>query len=246
MTTTKHTLVLCGGGLDSYVSAWDSQTAYPHERTMLAYIDYGCKATHRELAATEDLKKAMNANWGPGTASLMTFRFPFIGKYLRSALTEDGVAINTNPRQLAPTEWVPARNTMLMALAVAVSENENFARIVTGINRTAAEHYPDNDQRWLYRWQELLKFAILPGKHIDLEGPVAHLTKTQIVSHAISLGMDSQFLAQSWSCYGNGGTTKKHCGKCSSCRARRKAFRDANVTDYTEYDLDLIEEHTVR
>lgn len=240
----KHTLVLCGGGLDSYVAAWDSQLTYPDDRTVLMYVDYGAKAKHKELGATHQLRDEMNAYFGSETASLLQITgFSFFSRYTRSPLTDDGTLINAKPRAGVASEWVPARNTVLMSLAVALAENERFARIVTGINKTAAQAYPDNDQRWLYRWERLLEFAVLPGHYIELEAPVGTLEKHEIVTHGISNKMTPVLLAQSWSCYAGG---KLHCGKCSSCRARREAFRKAEVEDLTEYDLDLIERHTTR
>lgn len=235
----KHSLVLCGGGLDSYVAAWDNQQTYGG-RTVLMYVDYGAKARKNELAATEALAEMLNEKFGDETASVLPITgFSFFNRYTRSALTDDGILVNKKPRHGIASEWVPARNTVLMSLAIAIAENERFARVVCGINRTAAQAYPDNSVKWLARWEQLLEYVVLPGHSIELEAPVGTLTKTQLVVLGATNGMTGQQMSASWSCYTGG---EIHCGKCSSCSARRKAFREAGVTDYTKYDLSPIDE----
>lgn len=236
----KHSLVLCGGGLDSFVSAWDSQLAYPEDRTVLLYVDYRAKARRRELEATEKLADAMNTQFGKNTASVMHVDFPFFAKYLSTPLTDNGVTINTKtPRLGVATEWVPARNTVLMSLAIAIAESEKFARVVTGINRTASVAYPDNDVQWIYRFEDLLKYAINRGRHLELEAPVGNLTKDGIVKLAVTDKMPLRLLAKSWSCYDG---KPLHCGKCSSCRSRKKAFELAESADFTQYTSSLIDD----
>ena len=230
----RHSLVLCGGGLDSYVAAWDNQNTHWQDRTVLLYIDYGAKAAEREKAATVGLATAMNNFFGSEQASTVILPgFDLWSKWLNSPLTDDGIPVNKRPQPGVASEWVAARNTVMMSVAIAMAEHEDFARIVTGINRTAAAAYPDNDMQWLKRFQYLIEYAT-NDRRIDLRAPVGEMRKFEIVNAAFAVGMPADVLDQSWSCYEGG---KKHCGKCSSCMARRQAFADSAYFDSTEYEL---------
>lgn len=228
---SRHSLVLCGGGVDTYVAAWDNQQRHPSERTVLLYINYGAKATSQEIRATRELSNAMNARFMNST-EVLRISTDFWSNNLSSSLTGDGV-VNQNPTVGVAHEWVPARNTVLMAMALAIADNGNFARIVCGINRTAAIAYPDNSMAWLSAYQELAYHAVNSDK-IELEAPVGHLEKYQIINHAFGTGMTQEILEHSWSCY-NGGEI--HCGECSSCRARKEAFRRSVWNDPTKYKV---------
>ncbi len=233
MNFGKHSLVLCGGGIDSYVAAWDTQLSHPGERIKLLYIDYGAKARTQEINATEYLRNAINERFGPFTASVAFIEFNLWSKYLNSPLTSDDESINLNPRSGRASEWVPARNTVLMAVALSIAEDSDYARIVCGINKTAAVAYPDNDNKWLQRYQALAEYAVNKERHIDLVGPLAELEKVDIITLAYEIGMTQEILGHSWSCYK--AYRKLHCGECSSCRARKTAFRESLWSDPTRY-----------
>jgi 7-cyano-7-deazaguanine synthase len=231
--TGKHSLVLCGGGLDSYVAAFHNQRMHVDEKTVLLFVDYGQKAVKREWTAITKLAGHLNAHYREDTASIVAIKsFTFFRKYTTSSLTNDGVAVNREPRAGIASEWVPARNTVLMSLAIAIAENEKFARIVTGINKEAAMAYPDNDAEWLSRFQRLVEYAVLPSNELELIAPLEDLMKQEIVTLGVNTGFPSAELSDSWSCY-NGGAT--HCGECSSCRSRKNAFDIAGYADETEY-----------
>jgi 7-cyano-7-deazaguanine synthase len=121
---------------------------------------------------------------------------------------------------------------VLLSLAIALAESEGFARIVTGINQDAATAYPDNDEEWLNRFQHLLPFALGTDRSLKLDAPLRTMSKVEIVQHGEGLKIPWSQIP-SWSCY-NGGHV--HCGLCSSCRARRRAFTLAKVKDPTEYE----------
>lgn len=120
---------------------------------------------------------------------------------------------------------------MFTALGISFAEAQNMSRVVVGINATAAVAYPDNDRRWAERWRSLIPFAVNKGTHIELETPLDTLTKAEIVTLGSVLSIPWASV-DTWSCY-EGDT--KHCGRCSSCRARRNAFASAGVPDPTAY-----------
>lgn len=237
MNLGKNSLVLCGGGIDSYVAAWDNHLTQEDDdnpqSTMLLYVDYGSKARKQEIEATEHLRDEMNKRFGARTAVMSIIEFDLWSRYLESPLTSESATINRNPRSGVAHEWVPARNTVLMSVALAIAESCNYARIICGINKTAARAYPDNDIEWLERWCKLAEYSVSKGRRIELLGPVAELTKLEIINHAYHLGMTQEIISHSWSCYE--AKIGLHCGKCSSCRARRQAFNESLWSDPTTY-----------
>lgn len=233
----KHSLVLCGGGLDSFIAAWDNQITFAEDKTVLLYVDYGCRARLREIEATQKLAVTMNKHFGFGTTSVVVMEgFNLWSKYLRSPLTDNGVIVNTPSRPGIASAWVPARNTVLASLALAMAESDNFARVVLGINKTAAAAYPDNDITWLERFEHMAEYGVQRGRNVDFVGPLAKLTKAESVALARETDFPVHKLAESWSCYLG---ERDHCGTCTSCQARREAFEATNVADLTTYKESL-------
>ena len=232
MKTGKNSLILCGGGVDSYVAAWKNQQQYPTERTILLYVDYGAKAGAQEKHAVTLLCSAMNSRFGASVVSVRVISTDFWSKYLFSPLTSKKTKIEKSPTAGVASEWVPARNTVLMAMALAVAENHGFARIVCGINATAAVAYPDNSVAWIDSYRILAKYAMDRNRSVSLEAPLAELKKSEIIDLAYEIGMTQEILGKSWSCYDSG---VLHCGKCSSCRARKNAFLQSIWNDPTKY-----------
>lgn len=211
-------LILCGGGLDSLVASYDVAARFPDEPLALLFFDYGQRAAVPEWKATCEIAHALGKLPGAVQHPLPSFS--------HTTLVEGN--IETTPVAGVPSEWCPARNTVLMAHALSYAEAGNYARIVTGINATAADAYADNEKEWLNKCRSLVPYAV-NDRSIDLVAPLENLTKTEIVK----LGKVLKVPWTSWSCYGGG---EKHCGECSSCRARRAAFRGAGVKDSTEYE----------
>jgi 7-cyano-7-deazaguanine synthase len=225
-------LMLCGGGLDSTVAAWDNAQTYADD-TLLMYVDYGARARVKEWHATQSLAAAMASPHSGlvGSTEAVKVPFDFFRKHVASPLFPGGKPVSEHPQPGQATEWVPARNTVLMALAVSFAESNGLARIVTGINMEAAAAYPDNEEEWHRRWEQLLPYAVGDGAQIDLESPLRGMSKADIVRLGETLKVPWGTV-DSWSCY-NGG--KNHCGQCSSCRARRGAFVRAQIPDVTRY-----------
>lgn len=231
---TKTALVLCGGGLDSYVAAWSNQYQH-HESTELLFFDYGQKAMEQEWEATKAIANAMNRKdilRKPqdryGITLVRYIPFDFYVSHIPSALTDASREIETNPQPGVAHEWVPVRNTVFVALALAFAEAHKHTRIVTGINLTAAQAYPDNSLGWLESWRMLSLYAT-PAK-VVIDAPLVNMSKAQIVRHGEKLGVP--WGVETWSCYAGGA---RQCGLCSSCRARKEAFKEARVLDPTEY-----------
>jgi 7-cyano-7-deazaguanine synthase len=223
-------LVLCGGGIDSLVASRQAFDLYGPNITLM-YVDYGAKAAEREWEATSRMAQSLSA---------LAVKVPGdVLHFARSPLIPGGETVSKAPKAGIASEWVPARNTVLTAMALSMAESNDLARIITGINMTAASAYPDNEQEWLNRWKALVPYSLNTGTEIDLCAPLATMTKAEIVKLGRKLGVN---FTDSWSCYEGGSTIDRavgrprHCGLCSSCRARRSAFKSAHVHDPTEYD----------
>lgn len=229
--TGEGTLVLSGGGLDTAVAAWDAKNQFPDAQMQLAYFDYGAKAKTREVTAIYALAAALQRRYPNSETRVRCYPLGVLGEIAASTLTDAKAPVSHRPQAGRASEWVPARNTVLMAFGLALAESGGYASIVTGINADAATAYPDNDPEWLERFRQLVPYAVGAHRSILLRAPLGPMTKVQIVDRGEQLGIPWKEVA-SWSCYEGG---ELHCGECSSCRARRKAFQLANVTDVTEY-----------
>lgn len=215
------TLVLSGGGLDTLVAA---HTRLP-KPVKLLYVDYGARAAQREWTATMDIARSAGADWAGIDMS------PF-SDMMRSVLTGYG-SVEKNPVAGVASEWVPGRNSLLMALALSYAESADIANIVTGINMEAASAYPDNEEEWARKWQQVVPYSVsTTGVQPEILSPLAGLSKAGIVKLARALGIPPVNISMSWSCYEGG---EQHCGSCSSCRVRRQAFINANMEDPTSY-----------
>jgi 7-cyano-7-deazaguanine synthase len=225
------TLVLSGGGLDTLVAAWEVANLHRTERMTLFHVDYGQKARDPERVATVSFTDVLNRSeilQGRG-ADFDGWKTDFFKRHAGSRLTQ-GKVIHS-PRAGVPSEWVPARNTVLLSLALAYAEYGAYSRVVLGINQDAASAYPDNETEWATRWEQLIPYAVGLDRQIELEAPLRGMSKTEIVQLGERYGIPWD-QARSWSCYEGG---EMHCGTCSSCRARRGSFSKAGIPDPTEY-----------
>jgi len=205
--------------------------SYQPASTTLLFFDYGQRAAAKEWHATRQIARILTSRFV--TADAIRVELDWFKQYARSALLELGPDVTKLPVPGVAHEWTPARNTVFMALGVSFAEAQGLSRIVTGINRTAALAYPDNSEGWHNGWSALLQFAVDKGTELEIESPLMFLSKTQIVQLGEELNIP--WGVDTWSCYEGG---KLHCGKCSSCRARRTAFADAKIEDFTEYEAE--------
>lgn len=158
-----------------------------------------------------------------------------IGKLLASALTDRRRALPVGRarrgRQGIPSTYVPARNTILLSVALGYAETVGADRIYLGVNAVDYSGYPDCRPEYLRAFQRLARLAtkagVQGGPRLRLEAPLLHLSKAEIVRLGERLGVP---WALTWSCYAGGSSP---CGRCDSCRLRARGFREAGVTDPT-------------
>lgn len=221
--TNEIAIVLLSGGLDSATAlAWAQAQGWP---CIALSIDYGQR--HRvELSAAAQVAAAAGVRHRHLHMDLRA-----IGG---SALTDAQIDVPTAPADGIPVTYVPARNTLFLALALAVAEVEAATRIVVGVNALDYSGYPDCRPEYIAAFQALADFATragVEGRGPRIEAPLIALTKAQIITAGHGLGVDYSLTI---SCY-QPDELGRACGRCDSCRLRAEGFRAAGVTDPTRY-----------
>jgi 7-cyano-7-deazaguanine synthase len=152
-----------------------------------------------------------------------------------SALTDRSIAVPTGGvRPGIPVTYVPARNTILLSLALGWAEVLGAEQILVGANAVDYSGYPDCRPEFLEAFERLANLATkaaIEGRRIEVRGPLVHLPKADIITLALELGVDP---AMTVSCYQPdiGG---RACGDCDACRIRKAGFAAAAVPDSTRY-----------
>jgi 7-cyano-7-deazaguanine synthase len=133
-----------------------------------------------------------------------------------------------------PATYVPARNTLFVAHALAVAETAAADEIVLGINALDYSGYPDCRPEWLAAMQEVARLGTRAGTEghpIRLVAPLVHMDKATIIREGTRLGVD---FSATLSCY-DPTPDARACGSCDSCLLRRRGFEAAGVADPTRY-----------
>jgi 7-cyano-7-deazaguanine synthase len=133
-----------------------------------------------------------------------------------------------------PATYVPARNTLFVAHALAVAEVLGAERIALGINVLDSSGYPDCRPEWLRAMQEVARLgtrAGVEGRPVELLAPLLSMTKAEIIRVGVALGVD---YGLTHSCY-DPAPDGAACGECDSCQLRRRGFQQAGVADPTRY-----------
>ncbi len=150
---------------------------------------------------------------------------------LDSALTRPGRRIPARPSRggRIPSTYVPARNTILLSLALAYAESHGLGSIYLGANAIDYSGYPDCRPQFLRAFERLARVAtkagVEGGARIRVVAPLLRTSKAGIVRRGEALGVPWRL---TWSCYAGGRTP---CGRCDSCRYRARGFRGARVPD---------------
>ncbi len=157
-----------------------------------------------------------------------------IGELGGSALTDDSIEVPEKETSGIPVTYVPARNTIFLSYALAWAEVIEASAIYIGVNALDYSGYPDCRPEFIAAFQNLVSLATktgLEGGNISIETPLNNFSKAEIIKRGIKLGVD---YSDTVSCY----QASDHgfaCGKCDSCRFRKKGFADAGVNDPTHY-----------
>lgn len=157
-----------------------------------------------------------------------------LGIFGGSALTDASIDVPRAPTEGIPITYVPARNTVFLALALAHAEVTQSDAIFTGANAVDYSGYPDCRPEFLAAFGKLANVATkraVEGAPIAIEAPIVNLAKAEIVRLGDSLGVDYSMTV---SCY-NADSAGRACGECDACRFRREGFEKAGIADPTRY-----------
>jgi 7-cyano-7-deazaguanine synthase len=153
----------------------------------------------------------------------------------RIAVPENGAGVTETIGSAIPATYVPARNTVFLALALAWAEVLHAHDIFIGVNAVDYSGYPDCRPEFIEAFQVMANLATRAGVEEDtplrIRTPLIDLSKGEIVRRGLELGVD---FGQTVSCY-QADEAGRACGRCDSCRLRRAGFESAGVADPTAY-----------
>ncbi|MBS0580552.1 MAG: 7-cyano-7-deazaguanine synthase QueC [Proteobacteria bacterium] len=217
-------VVLLSGGLDSATAL-----AIARSQGFACYalsVDYG----QRHAA---ELQGAARVARSAGVVEHRTMRVDLAG-IGGSALTDPRIAVPEAPTRGIPVTYVPARNTLMLALALGWAEVLDARDIFLGVNVLDSSGYPDCRPEFIAAFAALAAVATkagVEGAPARIHTPLIEWTKAQIISEGTRLGVD---YAQTVSCYQADGEGRA-CGRCDACRLRRAGFAAAGIADPTRY-----------
>ena len=220
----KTAIVLVSGGLDS-ATCLAMAKAQGYECYAISF-EYG-QRSNCELQAAKEITKAADV------VEHKIFSLQ-IGELGGSALTAEHIQVQEEISTGIPVTYVPARNTIFLSYALAWAEVLNGEAIFIGVNALDYSGYPDCRPEYVSAFQRLINLATkkcAEGGAIVLETPLIDLNKAEIIKAGVRLGVN---YANTVSCY-QAAKSGKACGRCTSCRIRRKGFIDAGVVDPTHY-----------
>lgn len=154
-----------------------------------------------------------------------------------SALTDSSIAVPEEASQGIPVTYVPARNTIMLSLALAWAEVLGSGDIHIGVNAVDYSGYPDCRPEYIAAFESMANLATkagVEGRRLTVHAPLVHLSKAEIVRLGTELGVD---YALTVSCY-QADSEGRACGRCDSCRLRREGFLAAGIPDPTRYFQD--------
>jgi 7-cyano-7-deazaguanine synthase len=221
----KKAVVLLSGGLDSATTL-----AIAHNQDFACYalsVDYGQR--HRsELAAAHNVAQSLGAR----VHRVIPLDLTVFGG---SALTDRSIAVPEFRRANdIPATYVPARNTIMLSLALAWAETLDCQDIFTGVNAVDYSGYPDCRPEYVQAFERMANLATkaaVEGRKLTIHAPLINLSKKEIIQEGFNLGVD---YSATVSCY-QADERGRACGRCDSCGIRRAGFSALGVTDPTRY-----------
>lgn len=221
---TSRAVILLSGGLDSATVLALARKA-GHECHALS-VAYG-QRHQAELAAAARVASALGAR----EHRVMHVDLGRIGG---SALTDRSIDVPVSGGEGIPVTYVPARNTIMLSLAMAWAEVLDAREIHVGVNAVDYSGYPDCRPEFIAAFQHLADVgtrAGVEGHGARIHAPLIQLSKAEIIRTGTKLGVDYSLTV---SCY-QADERGAACGACDSCRLRREGFAAAGVADPTRY-----------
>jgi 7-cyano-7-deazaguanine synthase len=218
----KKAVVLVSGGMDSCTTA--AIAAENHEVAFL-HLNYGQKTEKRELKAFNNIADYY------GVRDRLVIDVKYFTQIGGSSLTDFNLKVEEAnlERKDIPNSYVPFRNANILAIATSWAEVIGAERIFVGAVQDDSSGYPDCREEFFKAFNEVIKFGTKPETVIEIETPLLHLKKHEIVLKALEIKAPIQL---SWSCYQN---EEQACGVCDSCALRLRGFQQAGQDDPIPY-----------
>jgi 7-cyano-7-deazaguanine synthase len=222
----KNAVVLLSGGMDSA-----TVLAMARAQDYVCYtlsVDYG-QRHQSELAAAQRVAKMLGAH----EHRVVNVDLTGFGG---SSLTDDKIAVAQYPTEGIPLTYVPARNTIMLSLALAWAEVLHAQDIFIGVNAVDYSGYPDCRPAYVEAFERMANLATkaaVEGHALTVHAPLQNMSKAEIVRQGDALGVD---FSQTVSCY-QADESGRACGVCDACRLRRAGFVAAGANDPTMYRL---------
>jgi 7-cyano-7-deazaguanine synthase len=233
----KSAVILLSGGLDSATTA--AMARAEGFRLHALSVDYGQR--HRfEVDSARRVAEAL----GVAEHKVLKIDLAALGG---SALTADiAVPQDRGGDEMSvgiPVTYVPARNTVMLSLALGYAEVIGAADIFIGVNAVDYSGYPDCRPEFIAAFEQIANLATKAGVEgalrFRIHTPLIQLTKAEIIRRGIELGVDYGLTHTCYSPAADG----RSCGRCDACQIRRKGFADAGVIDPVEYEDNLPANH---
>jgi 7-cyano-7-deazaguanine synthase len=222
--TPSKAVILLSGGLDS-LTCLAVAKAKGYDCYAISF-SYG-QRHNAEIQAAINIAKI----YGVKEHKIIPLDLKLIGG---SALTDNDIAVPTAPQEGIPVTYVPARNTILLSIALGWAEVLEANKIVAGVNAVDYSGYPDCRPEYIEAFQKMANLATksaVEGAPITIETPLIYLSKADIIRKGLTLGVDYSI---SVSCY-QATAEGEACGQCDSCRLRKQGFELAGIADQTRY-----------
>jgi 7-cyano-7-deazaguanine synthase len=220
----KNAVVLLSGGMDSA-----TVLALARAQSYCCYalsVNYG-QRHHAELAAAQRIASLL------GATEHRVVNIDLTG-FGGSALTDTRIAVSERPGSGIPLTYVPARNTIMLSMALAWAEVLQAQDIFIGVNAVDYSGYPDCRPAYIEAFQRMANLATkaaVEGHTLTIHAPLLHMSKAEIIRQGHAQGVD---FALTVSCY-QASESGLACGVCDACRLRRAGFEAAGISDTTRY-----------
>ena len=233
----RKAVVLLSGGVDSSTTLAIARTE-GFDVYALSF-DYG-QRNKIEIGSAQEVAKAnrvsehrvfsIDLRTIGGSALTGDFEVP-----MKSKVESRKSKVESSKFRKVPITYVPARNTIFLAIALAWAEVLGAEDIFIGANTMDYSGYPDCRPEYIEAFEKLAGLATVSGK-VRIRAPLMHMTKAEIVVKGISLGVD---YSMTQSCY-NPAPDGAACGKCESCRLRIRGFEEAGIEDPVSYQQPVV------
>jgi 7-cyano-7-deazaguanine synthase len=214
---SKRAVVVCSAGLDSTTAAYKLKKE--GWKVCLLHFLYGCKAENKEKERIKEIADDLQC-----PREFLTIPYKKIAGRSTLLKKEDKIGGAIEGAEYA-IDWVPARNLVLVSLAVAYAEANGYHAVALGNNLEESGAYPDNEEQMFIRLNQAAPYFTQNGYAVEILNPLGNLMKHEVVKLGLGLGVP---YGKTWSCYRGG---DKPCNNCGPCFMRRVAFERNKTID---------------